>query len=398
MSRPTLSLARRLLGTTLALALGWVSLAQAQRSLRLMRVDSARTVLEMARKGESNALEIADAIASAREAWQQDPEEPESAEVLGELLLFRLSEEARPADVAEAARAFEAWQRAHPVSARARARTAHLQLYFGDRARGEELLAEALTLAPHERPLWSWAAEEAFTRALTTGNPSWKERAVERWAEVNRGAGDRVAESLAQLALLDDSPDFLRRATPDSYAGSLALGEQLWDLGHLEAAAQALEDAVKREPWRPRASFSLGCVRLEQGSRSRAAEALWHALEVERRDRRRLVARVLGACFDRQAFDLQLDIVERIAQRWPAFPDIDLLRARARLDAGDPQVARSILRQRSDRWSNPEAAFLLATAERRLGELESARQITSRALEAAPRDARLEALRRELEQ
>lgn len=196
----------------------------------------------------------------------------------------------------------------------------------------------------HENEQWQ-LAEEAYIRALEDIGQYdimtlRKYETISALIQVLRAQG-KAAEAFVY-------EEILAKSGPGTIKSNVAAARDAFEQGDLDSAAKYLEEALKHAPNHEQSTLMLGMIRFRQGKVEEAERLLRPIAEIGESE---AASKLLAA---------------------------------ARIQLRDPEEARAILEQLSDKDTDPETLALLGIASLSTGDLETGEPLIETALSLAP--------------
>lgn len=227
----------------------------------------------------------------------------------------------------------------------------------GDTDLATELLEDAQKVDPQSAELWLWKAqlaheaenwslaEEAYIRALEDIG-QFDIMTYRKYETIS--ALIRVLRAQGKSAEAYVYEEILAKSGPGTIKSNITAAREAYDAGDVEAAAGYLEEVLSQVPNHEQSSLMLGMIRFRQG-------------RVEEAER---LLRPVAAMGDSEAASKLL--------------------AAARIQLRDPEEARAILNNLSDKDTDPETLALVGIASLNAGDLETGEPLIEKALSLAP--------------
>ncbi|MBS8238984.1 hypothetical protein DYI22_00515 [Marinobacter lipolyticus] len=227
----------------------------------------------------------------------------------------------------------------------------------GDSEQVKEYLAEAEQIDPQNAELWLWkaqlahnaenwpVAEEAYVRALEDIG-QYDIMTYRKYETIS--ALIRVLRAQGKSAEAFVYEEILAKSAPGTIKSNLTAAREAYDAGNLEEAANYLEEVLAQVPNHEQSSLMLGMIRFRQGRIGEAERLL----------------RPIAELGDSEAASKLL--------------------AAARIQMKDPQEARNILSNLSDKDTDPEILALVGIASLSAGDLATGEPLIEKALALAP--------------
>ncbi|MGM0767469.1 MAG: tetratricopeptide repeat protein [Pseudomonadota bacterium] len=227
----------------------------------------------------------------------------------------------------------------------------------GDTEQAQEYVAEAEQADPQNAELWLWKAqlahdaenwplaEEAYVRALEDIG-QYDIMTYRKYETIS--ALIRVLRAQGKPAEAFVYEEILAKSAPGTIKSNLTAAREAYDEGNLEGAASYLEEVLAQVPNHEQSSLMLGMIRFRQGRINEAENLL----------------RPIAELGDSEAASKLL--------------------AAARIQMKDPQEARDILDNLSDKDTDPETLALVGIASLSAGDLATGEPLIEKALTLAP--------------
>jgi tetratricopeptide (TPR) repeat protein len=285
-----------------------------------------------------------------------------------------------------------------PDEARGRARDALAALGDGDRARAQELVAEALEAAPGEAEVQEAAGRIALAQ-LSFGRAREHLQKAVHLADHPRRRG-LLGRALLGMGRVDDAADELDDAISQGADDPEVLRDAVYvysRAGRVRESLELAERAMARDGASPRTQLRVAAAYLRGGKQAEASHILRTLapdLLTELEDQL-----LLGqVAYELEDADRAVQAFEAAAQALPKVGRVHYNLGTARILSGDFRKAKAdfdkaVSLDPSDAQAKGQLAYCLS----RIGRKETARKVIAEALRQAPEDPVLQVLAQELE-